>query len=104
VIKPTVATGAGDSITDFTSGSDRLVLKKIDFTALASTVGTGFSTATDFVTIAGGVATAATDRIIFDSTNKIVYYDSDGSGSTAAVAIVTLVGQTVAASDFVITA
>jgi S-layer protein len=104
VIKPTLVTGAGDSITDFTSGSDRLVLKKIDFTALASTVGTGFSTATDFVTIAGGVATAATDRIIFDSTNKIVYYDSDGSGSTAAVAIVTLVGQTVVASDFVITA
>ncbi len=104
VIKPTVATGAGDSITDFSSGTDRLVLKKVDFTTLASSIGTGFSTATDFVTLAGGVATAATDRIIFDPTSKTVYYDSDGSGSTAAVAIVTLVGQTVTASDFMITA
>ncbi len=103
ILAPTIATGAGDTITDFASSVDNLVLKKSDFIALSSVTGSGFSTASDFVTLAGGVATTATDRIIFDSTSKIVYYDADGSGAGAAVAIVTLTGvTTLAATDFVI--
>jgi len=102
-LNATLVNGAGDSISDFQSGTDKLVLKLSEFTGITSSVGTGFSVATDFVSIAGGVATAATDRLIFDSSKATLFYDSDGTGANPAVAVVTLVGQTAVASDFILT-
>jgi serralysin len=89
--------GNVDHIQDFQSGTDRFVLDRAVFSALAP----GALPAGAFVV--GTAALDADDRIVYDQAAGRLLYDSDGSGAAAAVAFATVLpGQTLAASDFVV--
>ena len=83
-----------DTITDFVSNSDILQFSKAIFAGVAEVggAGTGTTIATsEFLFGAGTVAaTNATQHFIYNTTSGILYYDSDGTGATAAVAVAVL--------------
>jgi Ca2+-binding RTX toxin-like protein len=69
-----------DRISDFVSGTDRIVLDNSKFTSL---LGVGQLSAAQFRSGAG-VATAADadDYLIYNTTTGALYYDADGSGGS----------------------
>jgi hypothetical protein len=70
-----------DAITDFVSGTDTLQLDAAAFTAIGAS---GRFTAGDGRFFAApGVSAGhdADDRLIYDTTSGILYYDADGNGS-----------------------
>jgi serralysin len=78
-----------DTITDFQSGTDVLQLSKAIFTAIGGAVG-GLAIE-QFWSGAGVVAAHdADDRIVYNTTTGILYYDADGNGGGAAVQIALL--------------
>jgi len=87
-----------DTITDFTVGSDTIVLDTNVFNAFA---GTSVSAAEFTV---GTRATTAAQRLVFDQAAGILYYDADGSGTARAKrAIASFTnGASVSASDIVL--
>jgi Ca2+-binding RTX toxin-like protein len=92
-----------DTITDFTSGTDKIYLNDDFFTVFNATTATTIDAA-NLVQGAGVTASAGTtDYLIFDSTSKALYYDADANGAGAAVQIASLTGvSTLAAGDFLI--
>lgn len=95
----TALTGT-DIITDFNSGTDKLQLNMDQYSAFSSA---GSIASGNLVQGAGATATSSSEFLIFDSSSHTLYYDADGSGSGAQVAIVTLTGvSSLAATDFVI--
>jgi Ca2+-binding RTX toxin-like protein len=97
-----------DVITDFTSGTDRLVLvffgsNSFGFSGLsAARTASGGLDASAFLSGAGAAAaTSASHRLIYDSTAGVLRYDADGSGSGAAFVVATLTGTlALTAADF----
>jgi trimeric autotransporter adhesin len=83
-----------DRILDFVSGTDKIALSTAGFTPTATV---------DFISATGiGTPTSTNATIIYDSSTGIVYYDDDGSGASAAIALAQLnAGQSFAASDFI---
>jgi Ca2+-binding RTX toxin-like protein len=83
------ATTNKDTITDFTSGTDKIQLSKAVLTALGSTLG---ALATGQFWSGAGVIVGhdGDDRIVYNTTTGALYYDADGSGSGAAVQIALL--------------
>jgi Ca2+-binding RTX toxin-like protein len=79
-----------DSITDFTSGTDKIRLDDVFFTGIGAP---GAFAAGDARFFAGAGATTAgdsTDRIIYNTTNGNLYYDADGvAGSSQLIATLT---------------
>ena len=77
--------GVWDTVTDFVSGEDSLVL---------AGGWTGYL-GTDFLRAGPGVtaAAAATDRLIYDSSTGSLYYDPDGTGAQAAIRLAVLEGH-----------
>jgi Ca2+-binding RTX toxin-like protein len=92
-----------DTITDFTSGTDKIYLNDDFFTVFNATTATAIDPA-NLVQGAGVTASAGTtDYLIFDSTSKALYYDADANGAGAAVQIASLTGvSTLATGDFLI--
>lgn len=89
-----------DTITDFVSGSDKLMLSVKIFKAIGTKAGA--VTSAQFVQGAGlTTGQDATDRLVFNTSNSTLYYDADGSGTAqAGVAIAVLTGvTTLSASD-----
>ena len=88
-----------DTISDFTVVNDQIQLSLSIFGGVGTV---GNFDATTFVTAAGvPVAGDVNDRILYNSTNGQLFFDADGSGSSAAILIATLTGNPVlAASDF----
>jgi Ca2+-binding RTX toxin-like protein len=85
-----------DTITDFTSGTDKIYLSQSIFTQLTA----GALPNTAFLsTSATGKALTPNQYLIFNGSQLL--YDADGSGRGSAVAIATIVGQ-VQASDIVV--
>jgi Ca2+-binding RTX toxin-like protein len=83
------ATTNKDTITDFTSGTDKIQLSKAVMAALGSTLGT--LAAGQFWSGAGVTAGHdGDDRIAYNTTTGALYYDADGSGAGAAVQIALL--------------
>ncbi len=81
-----------DRILDFVSGTDKIALRSAFFTPTGTV---------DFVSGGSVVATSANSTILYDTNTGIVWYDDDGTGAGAAVAIAQLnPGQTFAAGDF----
>jgi serralysin len=86
-------------ITDFQTGSDKIVLSRAVFQALPAG---GDSLSTDNFIVAE-VAADAGDVIIFNPITAALNYDPDGSGVEAAIVFARLTGlTTLAAADFVL--
>src|SRR5688572_22895709 len=97
-----MGTANADSIADWTSGSDTLLLDGAVMTALGAS---GDFTAGDarFWASSTGTAHDADDRIIYNSTTRQIFYDADGNGSGAAQLIGTLQsGATLLATDIAV--
>ncbi|VIO77545.1 hypothetical protein [Bradyrhizobium ivorense] len=73
-----------DTITDFTSGTDRLVLDH----AIFSAIGTG--PLADAAFASSLAAETASTRFVYNASTGAVFYDADGSGAGAAVQFATL--------------
>jgi uncharacterized delta-60 repeat protein len=78
-----------DTITDFTSGTDVLQLSKAIYTAITGAPG-GLTTEQFWAAAGATVGHDADDRIIYNTTTGVLYYDADGSGSGSAVQIALL--------------
>lgn len=95
-------TSGTDTITDFTSGQDKIQLSDDVFTAL-----NGPGALSGFVSGAGLVAaTTAAQRVIYNTTTGGLYYDADGSGGQHAAIEIAIIGTsthpTLTASDFAV--
>jgi Ca2+-binding RTX toxin-like protein len=93
-----------DSISDFHAGEDRIVLDNSVFTALGGD-GALSSAAFRVVDTPEPTGLDASDRLIFSTWNGFLFFDPDGSGAQAAVAIADLNANTVgniSAADFLI--
>lgn len=81
-----------DTITDFTRGSDKIRLENSVMTKLQGTPG-ALNKASYWEGAGITKGHDADDRILYDTSSGKLYYDTDGSGSTAAVQIA-LIGTT----------
>ncbi|WP_138499256.1 Calx-beta domain-containing protein [Nostoc sp. PA-18-2419] len=71
-----------DTLTDFTSASDKLVLSKQTFTALSSVVGDGLSQASDFTTVEDDdLAATSTAFLVYSVGSGSLYYNQNGSAA-----------------------
>jgi Ca2+-binding RTX toxin-like protein len=88
-----------DQISDFSSADDQIVL---DGTVLAGLGAAGTFSASDarFWASSSGTAHDASDRVIYNTTTRQLFYDADGNGSGGAQLIATLQsGATLIADD-----
>jgi Ca2+-binding RTX toxin-like protein len=100
-----------DRITDFTTGTDKIVLSKSTFTALTSSVNTALN-ASEFAIIndatAGeSIASGSTAKVVFNRANGDLFYNQNGAtlglGSGARFANLSG-GASLAASDILLRA
>jgi len=99
-----------DTIKDFVSGEDKILLSADIFTKLATALGvidgndpTPLSDGDVFVAGAKVKPTDATSYILYDTNTGRVYYDADGNGKGAADWFITLTGKPeLIADDFYI--
>lgn len=92
-----------DKITDFVSGTDKLVFSKSLYTGFAAIGAIG----TDAFYSGDGIRAAqdAGDRFIYNTANGALLYDADGTGAGKAVMVAVLAGQpALAFSDILIVA
>jgi Ca2+-binding RTX toxin-like protein len=69
-----------DTITDFTAGTDKIVLDKTTFYTLRSNPGNGFSDPSDFATVTTNVlAETSNAAIVYNSTSGRLIYNQNGS-------------------------
>jgi Ca2+-binding RTX toxin-like protein len=90
VFDTSLGTSNVDTIKDFVTGIDKIVLSaKIFSKFTGSSAGLAISTA-NLVVGAGATAVAKDndDYLIYDTTSDLLYYDADGSGSGAPLAFV----------------
>ena len=84
-----------DTIQDFVHGADQLLFTGADYGFAAGHV----LTASEFT--AGSVAVGASGQFVWDAATHTLYWDHDGAGGDAAIAIATFNGvPTVTATDF----
>jgi Ca2+-binding RTX toxin-like protein len=68
-----------DTLTDFTSASDKLVLSKKTFTALSSIVGDGLSQVSDFTTVEDDdLAATSSAYLVYSISSGSLYYNQNG--------------------------
>jgi Ca2+-binding RTX toxin-like protein len=93
-----------DKITDFVSGTDKIVLDKTTFTALTSIAGNGFNLATEFAVVGtDAVASTSNALIVYSSETDNLFYNQNGvtSGFGSGAQLATLSGiTTLSPSDF----
>ena len=97
-----MGTAHADRINDWASGSDKLLLDGSVMTALGAT---GNFAAGDarFKANSTGTATDASDRIVYNTSTRQIFYDADGNGSAGAQLIATLQsGATLVATDIIV--
>ncbi len=97
-----------DTITDFTSGIDKIVLDKTTFKSITSAVGTGFSIASQFATVTNDTDAAISNAmIVYNSGNGNLYYNQNGAAAgfgTGAQFDILSGMPIIAATDFLIQA
>jgi Ca2+-binding RTX toxin-like protein len=97
-----------DQITDFVSGTDKIVLDKTTFTALTSIAGNGFDLASEFAVVGSdAAASTASALIVYSSETDNLFYNQNGvtSGFGSGAQLATLTGiPTLSANDFVLQA
>ena len=97
-----------DTITDFTSGIDKIVLDKTTFKTITSAVGTGFSITSEFATVTNDTDAAISNAlIVYNTGNGNLYYNQNkaaaGFGTGAQFDILSGM-PIIAATDFLIQA
>jgi Ca2+-binding RTX toxin-like protein len=71
-----------DAISDFTPGSDKIVLSKAIFTALQSIIGNGFSQAAEFASVDDDDLVATSSAfIVYSNSSGSIYYNQNGSAA-----------------------
>ena len=102
VFNATLGASNVDTVTDFAHGTDKLALDNAVMSGLGTA--TGVLAAAMFYAASGATkGHDSSDRIVYDSKDGKLFYDSDGSGSHAAVQFALLTGHpTLSASDFII--
>ncbi|MBD2600142.1 Calx-beta domain-containing protein [Microcystis viridis] len=71
-----------DAISDFTPGSDKIVLSKAIFTALQSIIGNGFSQPAEFASVADDDLVATSSAfIVYSNSSGSIYYNQNGSAA-----------------------
>ena len=71
-----------DAISDFTPGSDKIVLSKAIFTALQSVIGNGFSQLAEFASVADDDLVATSSAfIVYSTSSGSIYYNQNGSAA-----------------------
>lgn len=89
-----------DSILDFTSGQDKFQLTGSGFGLLG---GTAIVNGVNFIAAASPFATSAQGTLLYATGLGILYYDPDGSGAGAAIALAQIIGAPlVTAGDFIV--
>ena len=85
------------------TNQDKIALDTAFFGGISFNGPNSSLTGINFASNAGGNATTADHRILFDTSTGNLFFDADGSGGTAKVLFATLSGTigTVDASDFV---
>ena len=86
---------SADTITDFSSGEDLIMLDLASFGVSASSLGlssSGMAGSDSFVSGAGAHALDPNDYLIYDTAKMTLYFDADGSGAGIAVEAVKLTG------------
>lgn len=81
--------GDGDRITDFNAADDLLSFDTAGFNGMSTTL----------TLVNGTAATAAVGSFIFNAVNDTLYWDRDGTGGIAAVAVVQLVNVAALTTD-----
>jgi Ca2+-binding RTX toxin-like protein len=95
-------TANADRISDFVSGTDKILLDGAAFSAL-SAGGNFVAGDTRFAANATGTAQDASDRVIYETDTRQLWYDADGNGAGARQLIATLQsGATLVATDIVV--
>ncbi len=88
-----------DTVTDFVSGSDTLVLDHHIFAALSI----GSLSGASLVSGANPVAADGNDFILYDTANGLLSYDADGNGAGVAVGFASLTTKpALTAADFLV--
>jgi Ca2+-binding RTX toxin-like protein/uncharacterized protein YegL len=97
-----------DSLADFTSGTDKIVLDKTTFTALTSIAGDGFNIGSEFAVVGSDAAAAtASAFIVYSSGTGNLFYNQNGvtTGLGSGEQFATLSGiPALSANDFVLQA
>ncbi|MDB9397977.1 beta strand repeat-containing protein, partial [Microcystis aeruginosa] len=71
-----------DAISDFTPGSDKIVLSKAIFTALQSVIGNGFSQLAEFASVDDDDLVATSSAfIVYSTSSGSIYYNQNGSAA-----------------------
>jgi Ca2+-binding RTX toxin-like protein len=95
-------TANADRLSDFASGSDKVVLDASVMSALGAG-GNFVAGDARFWSSSSGTAHDADDRVIYETDTRQIWYDADGNGSGARVLIATLqTGGTLVASDIAV--
>jgi Ca2+-binding RTX toxin-like protein len=88
-----------DQISDFASGSDKIVLDASAMTAIGA-AGNFIAGDPRFWSSSSGTAHDANDRLIYNTTTRQIFYDADGNGAGAPLLLATLQsGATLVATD-----
>ena len=92
------AIGSGDDITDFTRGTDKLVLEGADF---------GFDSRADFNLVTGTSpsVTGGVPQFLFETASSRLWYDADGSGGDSEAVLMATLNDVhnLTKADFLIT-
>ena len=94
-----------DTVTDFVSGADKILLENSVFTGFAGLSAGQALPSSSFVSGASPVATTTSATVLYNTSTGALLYDADGSGSGVAVQFATLGTTThpvISASDFII--
>lgn len=95
----TTSAQGNDSITDFAAGIDKIQVTSAGFASLAA----GTLNANNFVSGAAPSATQAVPQFLYNTATGQLSFDADGTGGTAAVNLVTLIGHpAITAGDLVV--
>ena len=71
-----------DTLLDFTTTADKLVLSKATFTALTSAIGNGFSQGTEFAIVEDdALAGGSSAFIVYSSNSGSLFYNQNGNAS-----------------------
>ncbi len=89
IFKFTASNQGNDSITDFMAGMDKIQLTSAGFAGLAA----GALAAGNFVSGTSPTATQAAPQFLYDTATGQLSFDADGTGGTAAINLVTLIGH-----------